>query len=220
MWVLRGLRSPSGGNGMYLVNEVFMTLQGEGYWTGRPAVFCRFSRCNLWTGREEDRATAICRFCDTDFLHGERVSLDDLIGRVCTAWPTGFGHGDPMVVLTGGEPTLQADKLLMDELHNYGFYIAIETNGTRTLPGGLDWVCVSPKAGTQVAVQSGDELKLVYPQDGADPELFERWAFDHFWLSPMDGPELTDNTAATVAYVLGHPRWRLNVQTHKLVGVR
>lgn len=202
----------------YLINEIFYTLQGEGYWSGRAAVFVRFSRCNLWTGREEDRATAICQFCDTDFLHGERLSLDVLMDDVYTNWPA--ASVTPMVVLTGGEPTLQIDAALIDALHDDGFYIAIETNGTRPLPDGIDWVCVSPKAGTKLAVTTGDELKLVYPQDGAEPELFDGWAFDHFWLSPMDGPNLAENTAAAVEYVLKHPQWRLNVQTHKVVGIR
>lgn len=203
----------------YLVNSVFRTLQGEGYWSGRAAVFCRFSRCNLWTGREEDRATAICQFCDTDFLKGDKYTLTELVARIRYLWGSG---PNPMVVFTGGEPALQLNAALIDELHNWGFYTAIETNGTRRLPHGLDWVCVSPKAGALIHPQctEGNELKLVYPQDGQDPERWVGLEFDHFWLSPMDGPDLKANTAAAVEYVLAHPRWRLNIQTHKVIGVK
>jgi 7-carboxy-7-deazaguanine synthase len=197
----------------YLVKEVFPTIQGEGFWTGRAAVFVRMSRCNLWSGREEDRSTAICQFCDTDFLHGERMDLQTLLGMVS-------GLGLDFVVLTGGEPTLQVDKDLIEGLHERGYYIAIETNGTRTVPDGIDWVCVSPKAGTTIVTTFGDELKLVYPQADAAPEEFENWGFRHFWVSPMDGPNLASNTTAAYEYVLAHPRWRLNTQMHKQIGVR
>lgn len=198
----------------YLINEVFYTIQGEGYWTGRPAVFCRFSRCNLWTGREEDRATAICQFCDTDFLHGERYSLGELVSEISS-----LSEDCDFVVFTGGEPALQLDATLIDELHTLGFYIAIETNGTKPLPAGIDWVCVSPKVNAVRIIDSGDELKFVYPQ-GVDPAMYLELDFDHFWLSPMDGPNLTANTAKALTYCLKNPPWRLNVQTHKMIGVR
>lgn len=208
----------------YLVNEVFYTLQGEGYWTGRPAVFVRFSRCNLWTGREEDRASAICKFCDTDFTAGTRYTRDELVDAILSAWP---GGAAPMVVFTGGEPLLQLDEGLLSRLRAY--YKAVETNGTRPVPEGLDWVCVSPKANARLVVTGGDELKLVYPQEGAPPPDFYRmhYSFSHYWISPMDGPNLKENTARAVKYVLGSPRghggtagpWRLNVQTHKIVGL-
>lgn len=198
----------------YLVNSVFHTLQGEGYWTGRAAVFCRLSRCNLWSGREEDRATAICRFCDTDFTAATRMTREELVTAITDAWP---GGGNPMVVFTGGEPTLQLDSDLLDALP--GFYKAIETNGTRRVPNGLDWVCVSPKAGTTVVQDHGDELKVVFPQD-MDPEWWvENTAFQHHWLSPMDGPNLAENNAMAVDYCLTHPWWRLNIQTHKTIGI-
>lgn len=203
----------------YLVNEIFYTIQGEGYWTGRPAVFVRFSRCNLWTGREKDRfTTAICQFCDTDFLHGERLSLRDISDRVDEL----SGDTMPMIVLTGGEPLLQVDKFMILWLRQRGHYVAVETNGTQPLPAPVDWLCVSPKRGAPLNVISGDELKLVYPQDGFDPSwcLNAAMKFDHYWLSPMDGPHLAENTEAALNYVLDHPRWRLNIQTHKVIGVR
>lgn len=202
---------------MYLVNEVFYTLQGEGFHTGRAAVFCRFSRCNLWTGREEDRATAVCKFCDTDFLSGTKVDLDDLVEQISGLWP---GAGSPMVVFTGGEPLLQLDTELVSALKGRGFYVAVETNGTREVPDGVDWVCVSPKILTRLVVTSADELKLVYPQDEVNPEKLNEFATDLFWLSPMDGPELRGNTAAAIEYVKRNPRWRLNVQSHKIWGIR
>lgn len=201
----------------YLVNEVFYTLQGEGYWTGRPAVFVRFSRCNLWSGREQDRATAVCRFCDTDFTHADSYTLTELIAAIDGALAGVYGRR--MVVFTGGEPSLQLDGALVHAVSASGYYVAVETNGTRPLPA-VDWVCVSPKAGATLAVRRGDELKLVYPQDGAAPEDFAWLPFSTFWLSPMDGPDLADNTQRAVEYVLKHPRWRLNVQTHKMIGVR
>jgi len=200
----------------YLVNEVFYTLQGEGYWTGRPAVFCRFSRCNLWTGREEDRHRAVCQFCDTNFLHGDKYSEIELAEAIDNLAPP----ENRMVVFTGGEPSLQLDQGLVDDLRNRRFYVAIETNGTRQLPD-LDWVCVSPKANTVPAVRTADEMKLVFPQTNMPPEL--AWCLikaDHYWLSPMDGPNLAENTAKAVDYVQDHPQWRLNIQTHKVIGVR
>ena len=204
----------------YHINEIFYSIQGEGYWTGRPAVFVRFSRCNLWTGREQDRPKAICKFCDTDFTAAERLDLDDLLDWVYGAWPSWpLGKMRRMVVLTGGEPALQVDPILISVLHKAGFYIAIETNGTRRLADGIDWICVSPKAGSPLQVRSGDELKLVYPQ-WIDPADLEHLDFAHFWLSPMDGPNLAQHTAAALEYVLAHPQWRLNIQTHKVIGVR
>lgn len=204
----------------YLVNSLFMTLQGEGYWSGRPAVFVRFAKCNLWTGREEDRHKAICKFCDTDFLKGERLTRYDLLGRIAVEWPVGMPSDQAMVVFTGGEPSLQLDQELVNTVHGMGFYIAIETNGTRELPDGIDWVCVSPKAGTTVVVDRGDELKIVFPQD-MDVEWWRNNTdFAHYWLSPMDGPNLAENTQAAVQYCLEHPQWRLNTQTHKQIGVK
>jgi 7-carboxy-7-deazaguanine synthase len=201
----------------YTVKEIFHTLQGEGAQTGRAAVFLRFAGCNLWSGREEDREAATCRFCDTDFVGGTRFAdAASLAAAVDGAWPAG---GPKLVVCTGGEPTLQLDEPLVAALHRHGFEVAIETNGTRPLPQGLDWVCVSPKAGTTLAVTSGDELKLVFPQEGAAPEAFAHMAFRHFFLQPMDGPDRTANTERAVAYCLTHPRWRLSVQTHKIIGI-
>lgn len=200
----------------YLVNEILYTLQGEGFWTGRPAVFCRLSRCNLWTGREEDRATAICSFCDTDFTSYTEYEADQLAYDIQSFWP---GGGHPMVVFTGGEPALQLDEALISRVCDY-FYVAVETNGTVPFQAEVDWVCVSPKT-PKLRIRDGDELKLVYPQKGRmQPETYQDLAFDNFWLSPMDGPNLKENTAAAVEYVLANPRWRLNTQTHKLIGVR
>ena len=209
---------------MYSVKELFYTLQGEGAHAGRPAVFCRFAGCNLWTGREADRATAVCSFCDTDFVGigpdgGKFATAESLADAVAAHWPSGAG-GTPYVVCTGGEPLLQLDAAAIDALHARGFEVAVETNGTQPLPPGLDWVCVSPKANAPVVVAGGDELKLVYPQALAQPERFADLAFRHWYLQPMDGPDLAANTAAAIAYVLAHPRWRLSVQTHKVVGVR
>lgn len=202
----------------YTVKEIFHTLQGEGAQAGRAAVFLRFAGCNLWTGREEDRAGAVCRFCDTDFVGGEKVAdAETLAGRVAAQW-RGEG-GRPYVVVTGGEPALQLDAALIDALHRRGFEIAIETNGSRELPPGIDWVCVSPKAHADLLVTSGDELKLVYPQPGAEPERYESLAFRHFFLQPMDGAGRAANTQAALAYCLSHPRWRLGLQTHKIIGI-
>lgn len=201
----------------YTVKEIFYTLQGEGAQAGRPAVFLRFAGCNLWTGREDDRDTARCRYCDTDFVGGDRFAdAETLAEAVAALWP---GGGTPYVVCTGGEPTLQLDAVLVDALHARGFQVAIETNGTRPLPPGLDWVCVSPKAGTELAVVAGDELKLVWPQDGADPEALAALDFRHHFLQPMDCADRAAATQECVRYCLTHPRWRLSLQTHKLIGI-
>lgn len=199
----------------YTVREIFHSLQGEGIHAGRPAVFLRFAGCNLWSGREEDRAGAACRFCDTDFVGGEKFAdAAALAGAVLRA-----GGDTRFVVVTGGEPGLQLDAALIGALHGLGFEVAVETNGTVELPAGLDWVCVSPKAGTTLKVTAGDELKLVYPQDGAPPGDFEHLSFRHFLLQPMDGPDRAANTRAAVALCLTRPRWRLSLQTHKLLGI-
>jgi 7-carboxy-7-deazaguanine synthase len=208
----------------YAVKEIFTTLQGEGARTGRVAVFCRFARCNLWSGHEHDRATAVCRFCDTDFVGtdgpggGVFRSAGQLADRVAAAWPADT-QGEPYVVCTGGEPLLQLDEPLIDALHTRSFEVAIETNGTLPVPAGVDWVCVSPKAGADLVVTRGDELKLVFPQEGADPRHFELLDFDQFFLQPMDSPDRAENTDAAVRYCLAHPRWRLSLQTHKLLGI-
>ena len=204
----------------YNVKEIYYTLQGEGANTGRPAVFLRFAGCNLWTGREEDRATAICQFCDTDFVGGTKfTSAAQLAEEVAGQW---FGNGTSkrFVVITGGEPLLQLDDPLVASLHDLGFEIAIETNGTLPAPAGLDWICVSPKSRTTIKQRSGNELKLVYPQVGITPKELERLEFDHFFLQPMDGPEVEKNTELAARYCLDHPRWRLSLQTHKLLGIR
>ena len=208
----------------YAVKEIFFTLQGEGAHAGRAAVFCRFSGCNLWSGREADRATARCRFCDTDFVGtdgtggGRFADAAALAAAVAAEW--GGGPDGRYVVLTGGEPLLQVDAALIAALHAEGFEIAVETNGTLPPPPGLDWICVSPKAGETLAIRSGDELKLVFPQEGAEPHLFEDLDFRRFSLQPMDGPDVGRNTAAAVAYCMAHPRWRLGLQTHKHLGIR
>ena len=207
----------------YSVKEIFLTLQGEGGQAGRAAVFCRFAGCNLWTGREQDRADAVCRFCDTDFVGtdgpggGKFTTADALAEAVEAAW--GAGADGRLVVCTGGEPLLQLDEALIAALHARGFEVAVETNGTLAAPARLDWVCVSPKAGAPLVQTRGQELKLVYPQAGADPAAFEHLAFERFFLQPMDGPDVQDNTRAAVAYCLAHPRWRLSVQTHKHIGL-
>lgn len=202
----------------YLVKEIFYTLQGEGFWTGRPAVFCRFARCNLWTGREEDRGRATCQFCDTDFLHGDRYDEDDLLDRINWAWPA--GRPNKMVVFTGGEPAIQLNAKFVNAVKQLGFYTAVETNGTMPIPNQLDWVCVSPKAGTNLVTRVGDELKVVFPQPDLKMDWLANRSFDHFWISPMDGPDLEINTRSAVEYVMNNPQWRLNVQTHKMIGVR
>jgi 7-carboxy-7-deazaguanine synthase (Cx14CxxC type) len=210
----------------YTVKECFYTLQGEGLNAGKAAVFCRFSGCNLWTGREQDRSSAVCRFCDTDFVGvgpdgGRFATAEALAAFVKSRWPADAPpEVTPFVVCTGGEPLLQLDAPAVDALHAQGFQIAVETNGTQSAPPGLDWICVSPKADAPLALTTGDELKLVYPQAKAPPERFAHLAFRHFLLQPMDGPELAANTAAAVAYCLAYPRWRLSVQTHKTAGIR
>lgn len=211
---------------MYTVKECFYTLQGEGVHAGRPAVFCRFAGCNLWTGREVDRASAVCTFCDTDFVGvgpdgGKFATAAQLAAFVKSRWPAGApADVAPFVVCTGGEPLLQVDREAIDALHAEGFEIAVETNGTQVAPEGLDWICVSPKADAALALTEGDELKLVFPQSKAMPDRFEGLKFRHFLLQPMDGPEVAANTKAALAYCLAHPRWRLSVQTHKALGIR
>lgn len=207
----------------YAVKEIFLTLQGEGGQAGRPAVFCRFAGCNLWSGREADRAEAVCTFCDTDFVGmdgpgGGRFATANALSRAVEAAWTG-GARDRLVVLTGGEPLLQVDAGLITALHARGFEIAVETNGTLAAPDGLDWICVSPKASAPLAQTAGQELKLVYPQPGVDPARFEGLDFTRFLLQPMDGPDRIANTEAAIAYCLAHPRWRLSVQTHKYIGI-
>ncbi|MBI5272100.1 MAG: 7-carboxy-7-deazaguanine synthase [Burkholderiales bacterium] len=210
----------------YTVKEIFYTLQGEGAQAGRAAVFCRFAGCNLWSGRESDRATSVCRFCDTDFVGtdgpggGKFAQAAELADAVLRCWSRGAGSGGrPMVVCTGGEPLLQLDAALVDALHARGVEIAVETNGTQPAPAGLDWVCVSPKSTAPLVLTAGDELKLVYPQPDAPPERFAGLAFRHFVLQPMDGPDRVANTQAAVAYCLQHPQWRLGLQTHKVLGI-
>lgn len=209
----------------YAVKEIFYTLQGEGAQAGRAAVFCRFSGCNLWSGRESDRASAICKFCDTDFVGvngpggGKFGTAGELADAIAKTWPKGNGGGKPYVVCTGGEPLLQVDSQLIDALHDREFEIAVETNGTVEAPEGLDWVCVSPKAGAQLVQRSGDELKLVFPQVGVEPAQFEGLAFRHFFLQPMDGPDRAANTDKAVRFCMAHPKWRLSLQTHKIVGI-
>ncbi|HEV2374244.1 MAG TPA: 7-carboxy-7-deazaguanine synthase [Streptosporangiaceae bacterium] len=212
----------------YQVKEIYYTLQGEGSQAGRAAVFCRFAACNLWTGRERDRGRAVCQFCDTDFVGtdgpggGKFATGDDLADAVAAAWDAGTagaGRAGAFVVCTGGEPLLQLDEAAVAALHGAGFEVAVETNGTCDPPAGLDWVCVSPKAGAPLKLTTGDELKLVYPQEGADPEMFEGLAFPRLLLQPMDGPERDRNTRLAVAYCLAHPRWRLSMQTHKYLGI-
>lgn len=206
----------------YTVKEIFYTLQGEGAHTGRAAVFCRFAGCNLWTGREEDRARAICQFCDTDFVGtgpdgGRFASAGTLAEAVDRSWRGGEGK---YVVCTGGEPLLQLDDAAIAALHDRGFEVAVETNGTRPAPDSLDWICVSPKAGAPLVQKSGNELKLVFPQERAMPEQFESLGFEHFFLQPMDGADTALNTERAIEYCLRNPRWRLSIQTHKLLGLR
>jgi 7-carboxy-7-deazaguanine synthase (Cx14CxxC type) len=209
----------------YAVKEIFYTLQGEGAQAGRAAVFCRFAGCNLWSGREADRASAICPFCDTDFVGvdglggGKFDSAAALAAAVEKQWPAKATAGKRFVVCTGGEPLLQLDAPLIQALHERAFEIAVETNGSIKAPQGLDWICVSPKARAEFVQQSGDELKLVFPQAEADPAGFERLAFRHFFLQPMDGPRHAENTQAALRYCLAHPQWRLSLQTHKILGI-
>jgi len=209
----------------YSVKEIFYTLQGEGLNAGRPAVFCRFAGCNLWSGREEDRANAVCRFCDTDFvgtdgsLGGKFATAAELAQTVAGCWPVA-AQGRRLTVLTGGEPLLQVDTALIDALHAQGFEIAVETNGTVQPPAGLDWVCVSPKAGAELKALQGDELKVVVPQEGLDLQALAALPFRHRLLQPMDGPLQRQNTALAIQWCLQDPRWRLSVQTHKTIGIR
>jgi len=208
----------------YAVKEIFYTVQGEGLNAGRPAVFCRFAGCNLWSGREVDRANAVCRFCDTEFVGtdgtagGRYADAGALAQRIAAHWPA--PTASRLVVLTGGEPLLQVDGPLLQALHEHGFEIALETNGTIAVPAGVDWICVSPKAGAPLLQRRGHELKLVFPQEGLPPESLESLDFGHFLLQPMDGPDAARNTAAALAYCQAHPRWRLSVQLHKVLGVR
>ena len=214
----------SGAARSYAVKEIFLTLQGEGVQAGRAAVFCRFAGCNLWSGLEADRNEAVCRFCDTDFVGmdgtggGRFRNAAGLAAAIAGLWPE--GKSNRLAVLTGGEPLLQVDAELIKALHAQGFEVAVETNGTQIAPPGLDWICVSPKSGAPVVLEHGHELKLVYPQPDAPPGRFEHLAFRHFLLQPMDGPDAAANTQAAIAYCLAHPRWRLSVQTHKVIGLR
>jgi 7-carboxy-7-deazaguanine synthase (Cx14CxxC type) len=210
----------------YVVKEIYYTLQGEGANAGRAAVFCRFAGCNLWTGREEDRSTAICGFCDTDFVGTDGVGggrfscARALAGAVAACWPEGAAvNARPLVVCTGGEPLLQLDEPIVQALHEAGFEVAIETNGTRLPPPGIDWICVSPKAGADLLLKAGNELKLIFPQPGAEPQRYESLDFRHFFLQPMDGPNREQNTQLAVRYCLDHPGWRLSLQTHKLLNL-
>ena len=209
----------------YAVKEIFYTLQGEGAQAGRAAVFCRFAGCNLWSGREADRASAICRFCDTQFVGvdgeggGRFETAEDLAAAIVAKWPGRGTDGTRFVVCTGGEPLLQLNRELIDVLHEHDFEVAVETNGTIAAPAGIDWVCVSPKAGATLVQKSGDELKLVFPQPAAMPPDFAELDFRHFFLQPMDGPERAVNTDRVVRYCMEHPKWRLSLQTHKIVGI-
>ena len=209
---------------MYTVKEIFYTLQGEGANAGRPAVFCRFAGCNLWTGRESDRASAVCDFCDTDFVGvgpdgGRFATAADLAKAIARRWPVA-DRPNRLVVCTGGEPLLQLDSEAIAALHHEGFEVAVETNGTQIAPIELDWICVSPKARAELVQKTGDELKLVFPQQDFDPALLEHLDFRYFFLQPMDGPHVAENTQAATAYCLAHPQWRLSIQTHKLLGLR
>jgi 7-carboxy-7-deazaguanine synthase len=209
----------------YTVKEIFYTLQGEGANAGKAAVFCRFSGCNLWTGREEDRSRAVCQFCDTDFVGvgpdgGRFETPEALADAIANAWRGGGSSEERFVVCTGGEPLLQIDEPFIDAVHAAGFTMAIETNGTKAAPKSIDWICVSPKAGAPLVQTSGNELKLVFPQEAAMPSKFETLEFDNFFLQPMDGPRVRENTELAVEYCMSHPRWRLSLQTHKLLGIR
>jgi 7-carboxy-7-deazaguanine synthase len=221
----RAVRGERGAPMTYAVKEIFYTLQGEGLHAGRPAVFCRFAGCNLWSGREADRASAICRFCDTEFvgtdgtLGGKYAKAQALAQRIASLWPT-TARDHRYVVLTGGEPLLQVDAPLLEALHREGFEVAVETNGTIAAPPGIDWICMSPKAGAVLAQTTGQELKLVYPQNGLPPAAVEHLKFEHFLLQPMDGPARAANTQAALAYCQAHPQWRLSLQLHKVLAIR
>ena len=210
----------------YRVKEIYYTLQGEGTHVGRAAVFCRFTSCNLWTGREKHRHRAVCQFCDTDFVGtngpggGRFATASDLAAAVSATWDSHAGSRErAFLVCTGGEPLLQLDDSAVDAFHAAGFEVAVETNGTQPAPAGLDWVCVSPKAGAELVLQGGDELKLIFPQPGLEPARFEHLPFSHFFVQPMDGPDRLRNTELAIRYCLEHPRWRLSLQTHKLLGI-
>ncbi len=207
----------------YKIKEIYYTLQGEGYHTGKPAVFCRFSGCNLWSGREEDRQKAICKFCDTDFWgtdgeNGGTYTAQELTEKIVSLFPD-TGDFDPLIVCTGGEPALQMDEDLINALHFAGIKIAIETNGTIELPEGIDWICVSPKANTEIVVTEGNELKLVYPQKENSPIQYEELNFKHFYLQPLDDANQQMNIENTILYCLNHPKWKLSIQTHKVLGI-
>lgn len=207
---------------MYSVKEIYYTLQGEGFHTGRSAIFCRFSGCNLWTGREEDRPKAICKFCDTDFwgtdgVNGGKYEIKTLVDQCVALWPESMNN--KFVVCTGGEPALQLDVDLVDAFHEAGFTVAIETNGTLELPKNIDWVCVSPKANTDVIITSGQELKLIYPQAGIEPESVTSYDFEHFYLQPMDSPDLIENRIKTINYCKNNPQWKLSLQIHKVLNI-
>jgi 7-carboxy-7-deazaguanine synthase (Cx14CxxC type) len=211
----------------YSVKEIFYSVQGEGLYSGRPAVFCRFSGCNLWSGKEADRANAVCKFCDTDFFGcdgpegGIYKTKKELSGKIEKLWPDkNIKSSRPLVVCTGGEPLLQLDAVLLSALHEKGFEVAVETNGTILPPEGIDWICVSPKAGAQLLLRSGQELKLVFPQEGAQPEKYAMLNFQHFFLQPMDSTDREINKRLAVEYVLSHPQWRLSLQTQKIIGIK
>lgn len=206
----------------YAIKEIYYTIQGEGAQTGRSAVFVRFSGCNLWSGREQDREKAICKFCDTDFwgtdgINGGKYTAEELVDRILTLWPHSVTR--PYIVCTGGEPLLQLDTPLVNLLHESNIEIAIETNGTKLAPEGIDWICMSPKANTELLLTSGDEIKIVFPQKGIDPADFEAMAFDHFFIQPMDGPDILENTKAAIEFCKDNPRWKLSIQTHKLLDI-
>ena len=208
---------------MYAIKELYYTIQGEGAHAGKPAIFCRFSGCNLWSGLEKDRTSAVCQFCDTDFwgtdgINGGKYGANELVDKCLSLWPND-SKARPFVVCTGGEPLLQLDASLVAGFHESMFYIAIETNGTIEIPLGIDWVCVSPKAGAKTIVQKGDELKLVYPQEGLNPEQFEKWEFKQFSLQPMDNERVAENTEQALQYCLRHPKWNLSVQIHKVLNI-
>ncbi|HRV43746.1 MAG TPA: 7-carboxy-7-deazaguanine synthase [Smithellaceae bacterium] len=212
---------------MYSIKEIFYSIQGEGYHAGRPAVFCRFSGCNLWSGREEHRSSSVCKFCDTDFVGTGGINggvyrfSAELAHKISLVWPVRKSKSvRPFVVCTGGEPLLQLDQALIRDLHEEGFTIAVETNGTLPAPAGLDWICVSPKAGVELVQTSGDELKLVYPQAGVDPQQYATMDFRHFFLQPMDGVDRKEATRQTLEYVLAHPEWQISLQLHKISDVR
>lgn len=209
---------------MYKIKEMFYSLQGEGAHSGRPALFCRFTGCNLWSGREQDREQSVCDFCDTDFIgtdgaNGGRYTLEGLITKFKELWQGDRTSGTPYVIFTGGEPALQLDQALVDASHEAGFEVAIETNGTKPLPFGIDWICVSPKGSSEVIITEGNELKLVYPQGNAMPDRFNQLQFSNFFLQPMDGPLRQAYTEDCIRYCLRYPQWQLSLQMHKIVGI-